>query len=148
MVQTRLARATDAEAGIATLRRSITELCEADHAGDAGQLEAWLRNKTIANWMSWIAREDAVLLVAERDGEIVGVGSASFRGEVLLNYVHPKARFTGVSKALLAALEIEVRRHGARQCRLQSTVTARSFYSGCGYRPEPDGTTYLKDLSG
>lgn len=131
---------------MSTLRRSITELCLADHNGDADRLERWLSNKTVAHWATWIARDDAVLLVAERDAEVVGVGAATFSGEVLLNYVHPEARFAGVSKALLAALEAEVWRHGARRCRLQSTITARTFYAACGYRPDPDGETFLKDL--
>ena len=146
MVLIRKAQLVDGDAAVSTLRRSITELCEADHGGDAGKLEPWLSNKTVEHWAIWLAREDAVLLVAERNTEVVGVGAATFGGEILLNYVHPEARFEGVSKALLAALEAEVKRHGARQCRLQSTITARPFYTAQGYRPEPDGMTFLKDL--
>lgn len=146
MVSVRRARLTDGEAAISALRRSITELCLADHNGDADRLERWLRNKTVGHWATWIARDDAVLLVAERDATIVGVGATTFSGEILLNYVHPEARFSGVSKALLAALEAEVWRRGARRCCLQSTITARTFYSACGYRPETDGETFVKDL--
>ncbi len=146
MVPIRKAKLPDGEVAVSTLRRSITELCVADHGGDAGKLERWLRNKTVDHWATWLAREDAVMLVAVRATEVVGVGAATFAGEILLNYVHPEARFEGVSKALLAALEAEVRRHGARQCRLQSTITAQPFYTALGYRPEPDGVTYLKDL--
>ncbi len=146
MLSIRRARVTDGEAAIATLRRSISELCLADHHGAADRLEPWLANKTVANWTAWIAREDAVFLVAERDAAVVGVGAATFGGDILLNYVHPEARFSGVSKALLAALEAEVRRHSARRCRLQSTVTARAFYVACGYRPEGEDETFAKDM--
>lgn len=146
MVPIRKARLDDGKAAISTLHRSITELCVADHRSDAGRLEPWLSNKTVEHWAIWIAREDAVFLIAERDTEVVGVAAATFGGEILLNYVHPEARFEGVSKALLAALEAEVRRHGARQCRLQSTITARPFYTAQGYRSETDGVTFLKDL--
>lgn len=146
MVPIRKARLEDGEAAVSTLRRSITELCLADHGGDAGKLERWLSNKTVEHWATWIAREDAVLLLAVRGIEVAGVGAATFSGEILLNYVHPEARFAGVSKALLAALEAEVRQHGAHQCRPQSTITARPFYTALGYRPVLDGATYLKDL--
>ena len=146
MVSIRKARLADGKAAVSTLRQSITELCVADHGGDAGKLEHWLSNKTVDHWANWIARKDAVFLVAERGADVVGVGAATFGGEILLIYVHPGARLSGVSKALLAALEAEVRQHGARQCRLQSTITARPFYTALGYRPAPDGATYLKNL--
>lgn len=147
MVSIRRGTATDGAAAILTLRRSISELCHADHNGAADRLAGWLANKTVANWTHWIARDDAVVLVAERDGAVVGVGAATFGGEILLNYVHPEARFSGVSKALLAALEAELWRHGARRCHLQSTITARALYIACGYRPEDDGESFVKDLA-
>ena len=146
MVRIRRATLADADAGITTLRRSIIELCAADHHGDADMLDAWLRNKTAAQWEIWVAREDALLLVAEQQSAIVGVAAATLRGEILLNYVHPEARFSGVSKAMLAALEDELGRHNVAQSRLKSTVTARPFYVSCGYRSEASGDYLAKDL--
>lgn len=133
----RIRRATliDASGGIDTIRRSITELCIPDHRGDMQKLGSWLSNKTVASWATWVAREDAVVLVSEQESKIVGVGMADFRGEILLNYVHPAARFSGVSKAILSALEEKLRTHDVKTCRLESTVTARRFYDGCGFRP-------------
>jgi len=55
------------------------------------------------------------------------------RGEILHNYVSPDARFRGVSRALLAALESRAAERGARQCRLESTETAHRFYRAAGY---------------
>ncbi|KEP69327.1 GNAT family acetyltransferase [Thioclava dalianensis] len=130
--------ATDADVdeAVNTLRRSITELCVADHRNDPVEIESWLSNKTVETWRQWIARNDSVVLVAERDREIIGVGMASLSGDILLNYVHPDARFDGVSKAMLSGLENVLRAHGIRHCRLESTVTARSFYESCGFRSE------------
>ncbi len=136
----------DAEAAVRTLRRSITELCVADHQNEAGKLEPWLRNKTVADWANWLERDDAVVFVAERDGEVVGVGATALRGEILLNYVHPDARFAGVSKAMLAALEAVLRGQGVARSRLKSTVTARAFYEGRGYIPDASGECLGKDL--
>ena len=56
-------------------------------------------------------------------------------GMITLNYVSPDARFQGVSKALLAALERTAAELGLKQCRLESTKTARRFYEAAGYRP-------------
>jgi hypothetical protein len=40
-------------------------------------LKRWLGKKTVAAWAMWIARDDAVVLVAEKDREIDGVGMAT-----------------------------------------------------------------------
>jgi hypothetical protein len=45
-VESRRARVEDAAAACDVMRRSITELCLADHANDPTILEAWLANKT------------------------------------------------------------------------------------------------------
>ena len=129
----RYGRVVDAPSAITVLRRSITELCAADHGDDAWELAAWLRNKTEAAWARWIARHDATVLVAEISGEIVGIGMLDGRGEVLLNYVRPDRRFRGVSTAVLAALEGVARTRGAASCFLESTETARRFYQCRGY---------------
>lgn len=142
-IQIRRARATDAAEAIDVLRRSITDLCVADHQNDPADIEGWLSNKTVAAWQTWIARHDAVVLVAERDIALVSVGMATLSGEILLNYVHPDARFSGVSKAMLAALEDILRASGVQRSMLESTRTATSFYAGCGFKPEADNARIL-----
>jgi N-acetylglutamate synthase-like GNAT family acetyltransferase len=136
MIEIRQATDADADEAVSTLRRSITELCVADHQNDPVEIEDWLSNKTVETWRQWIARADAVVLVAERDGKIIGVGMITLSGNILLNYVHPVARFSGVSKAILSGLEDVLRSREIRRCRLESTKTARSFYERCGFRPE------------
>lgn len=54
-------------------------------------------------------------------------------GEITLNYVSPEARFQGVSKTLVAALERRARERGSIRCTLSSTKTARRFYLDAGY---------------
>jgi GNAT superfamily N-acetyltransferase len=73
------------------------------------------------------------MLVAVKTDAIVAVGMVTDAGEVLLNYVSPDARFSGVSRALLQALEDRARERGAILCRLESTETARRFYHSSGY---------------
>jgi GNAT superfamily N-acetyltransferase len=137
----RKATAEDAAAGVDVLRRSITELCGADHGGDPARLARWLGNKTAAEWAGWLDRADATLMVAEVAGRIAAVGMVDREGCILLLYVAPEARFRGVSRTLLSGLEAVARAGGATSCRLQTTRTARRFYLSRGYAPmasDPD----------
>jgi len=122
----------DAAAACQVMRRSIAELCAADHRDDPAILLRWLGNKTPESFKSWI-RPDYSLLVAVEGGSIVAVGCVTDAGEITLNYVSPEARFRGVSAALLAALEARAMARGNGRCTLRSTETARRFYLDRGY---------------
>ncbi len=122
----------DAAAACQVMRRSIAELCVADHRNDPAILERWLSNKTPKIFSSWI-RPDNSLLVAIDNDRILAVGSVTDAGEITLNYVLPDARFRGVSHTLLAALERRAVERGNALCALRSTETARRFYLKRGY---------------
>ncbi len=115
------------------LRRSIAELCTADHAGDPARLDPWLFNKTPENVLAWMNDPTARMLVAVDGTTILGIGSANASGEITLNYVSPDARFRGVSKAILGELENYLREQGNSVSKLTSTSTAHGFYKACGY---------------
>lgn len=117
------------------MRRSIAELCIADHRRDPQILTKWLANKNPQAFISWID-SGSHLHVAEQNGRLVAVGAMKNSGEITLNYVSPDARFRGVSKAMLAALENEARRFGLGECFLTSTDTAHAFYLALGYRDD------------
>lgn len=148
----RPARAEDAEAACLVLRRSIIELCVADHGNDATILAGWLANKTPEHVRTWISNPDNVVMVAEEDGAILGVGAVARSGEITLNYVSPDARFRGVSKAMLARLEAQASAFGQTHCVLTSTSTARRLYEAAGYQADATvkrtgiGTRMRKDL--
>lgn len=146
MIQIRKARASDAEAAIDTLRRSISKLCVADHEDDAEEIKAWLSNKTLATWAKWIARADVTVMVAIRHQTVVGVGMVSFQGEIMLNYVHPDARFSGVSKAMLVAMEEKLRSLNVTYCQLESTTTAQNFYASCGFQREETNSSIMSKV--
>jgi GNAT superfamily N-acetyltransferase len=129
----RRARPEDAAAALDVIRRSIAELCIADHRNDPAILERWLANKTVENFSAWIANPDNHLFVASDRGRILAVGCVTSSGEITLNYVSPKNRFRGVSRALLQRLEAQARRIGHSVCRLTSTGTPRRFYASAGY---------------
>ena len=123
----------DAAAGCDVLRRSIAELCAADHGNDPAILARWLGNKTVDNFVAWAGQPDQSLLVAVEDDRILAVGSVTDAGTIGLNYVSPDARFRGVSRALLRALERRAAERGNARCDLTSTETARRFYLSNGY---------------
>jgi GNAT superfamily N-acetyltransferase len=129
----RPARPNDADAACIVLRRSIEYLCSTDHGGDPAILGPWLANKTPEHVTAWINANPAGFIVGVGPDGIVGVGSVVASGEIRLNYVAPWARFRGVSKGLLRAMEDHAASLGATVCTLTSTITAHDFYRRCGY---------------
>ena len=130
----------DATAACLVMRRSIAELCAADHRNDPAVVQRWLSNKTSEIFRSWIRPGHSLLVAVEGDG-ILAVGCVTDAGEITLVYVSPDARFAGVSSALLSALEDRAAERGNAVCTLQSTETARRFYLDRGYSEDgpPDG---------
>jgi GNAT superfamily N-acetyltransferase len=127
--------------------RSITELCVADHHNNREILTRWLSNKTPEHFRSWLTHPGFSLLVAIDEDKIVAVGSVTDRGRITLNYVSPDARFRGVSRALIAALEARAVHWGNMSCALHSTATARRFYLANGYSEIGEPVTDLGMIS-
>lgn len=133
----RSARSEDAQAAIEVLRCSISELCFPDHGSDPEILSGWLANKTSADFEVWLESTQSVIVVAQDEtANMLGVGAANTSGEITLNYVHPDARFTGVSTAILAWLERWLLERDVSRVALQSTRTAHAFYLSRGYRDD------------
>lgn len=137
----------DAVAACETLRRSIEELCAADHHSDPAILRRWLSNKTPEMFRSWISPGNA-MLVAIEDDRVLAVGCVTDFGEITFNYVSPDARFRGVSSAMLAALEARARERGNTLCTLESTETARRFYRARGYVDSGSSTAKFGSAGG
>ena len=124
----------DAVKACEAIRASITELCIADHRRNSEILQRWLASKTPDNVAAWARAAGSSLLVAIEDASVLAVGGVKDDGEVTLNYVAPKARFRGVTAALLKALEARAVQRGAVEITLLNTETARQFYLSRGYR--------------
>lgn len=133
-VTIRVATEQDADVAVTVLRRSITELCAADHRGDPATLEDWLANKTPERFRGWLVRAGQFTVVAERDGVVCGVGMLSPDGELRLCYVHPDHVGRGVGRALVAAIETEAKAKGLTRLHLDATETATAFYEAMGFQ--------------
>lgn len=126
------ARIEDADRISGVLIASITELCDADHKGDAQLIASWTGNKTPDHIRRWIGGSSG-LRVARVGGEVAGVGGLRTGGQILLNYVAPEFRKQGVSRALLSEMEGQIVAQGIKVGRLTSTLTAMDFYRRHGW---------------
>jgi ribosomal protein S18 acetylase RimI-like enzyme len=96
-----------------------------------------------------IERDDAVVLVARREGEIDGFAHAVVtedRGTILRVYVHPDARGEGIGSRLLDRTEGELRDRGANHVQamvLADNELGRTFYEGAGFTLEDEGETTI-----
>lgn len=127
----------DAAAACEAVRRSIAELCHADHQGDPERIARWLSNKTVESFRRWIAAPEYLAFVGTVEGRVLGFALLERAGKLSLLYVSPEGRFRGLCKGMLAAAEEAARGLGIETLRLESSFTAHRFYLACGY--EPDG---------
>ena len=129
----RRAMESDAVAACDVVRRSISELCVADHCNNEATLTAWLENKSVDTFLRLIRAESKSCVVAILDDNICGFGHIDHSGAIGLLYVAPDARFLGASTAMLGWLEDEAFRLGVKAVTLNSSLTAREFYMARGY---------------
>lgn len=121
MVTIRQAAPKDANAAVEVVRRSIEELCAADHRNDEATLAKWLANKTPENFCSWIFDPDNFCVIAVADGKVSGVGLVHRSSEIRLLYLAPGSQRRNMGRAIHAALEEKTRAWGLRKLHLDST---------------------------
>lgn len=132
-IDIRQANPSDAAAACVVLRRSIEEGCKADHARQPAILQAWLGNKTPQNVLAWFSSPSNYAVVAERDGELVGLALLTPAGKLALCYVVPEGLRAGVGRRLLEAVEAEARCRNISKLHMHSPASASPFFARLGY---------------
>lgn len=141
MPSIREAKANDREEMAALHRRSIRELAAEEHS--PAEIEAWASFPEPSVYP--IDDPDVIVLVAERGGELVGLGELDVPGgEIARCYVDPEHAGAGVGRALYDALEQRARAAGLDSLYVESSRNAAGFYERMGF--ERTGT-HAKELT-
>ena len=110
---------------------AVRVLCAGWYSGE--QIGVWTERLAPASYHQ--ALERCEIVVAERDGELVGFGQIDLmRAEIEAVYVVPAAVRSGVGSALLTHLEAVARDHGLQRLALCASLNAETFYARRGYR--------------
>jgi len=110
------------------------------------------------DWWAGISRDGVILLVAERDGRIVGTvqlqpaesENGAHRGEVAKLLVHPEWRRQGIARALMVALEAEARATGKTLLVLDTREgdPSNDLYRALDYREAGRIPGWARDAAG
>lgn len=123
----------------AVIGASITALCRADHHGDPDRIKPWVASNSPMTLASILNHPEQRLFVAAPE-DVAAVGGIDWRaqpdgqGRIRLLFAAPEAQGKGCGRALLTALEDELRALGRVEARLTATNTALAFYRSQGWQ--------------
>jgi putative acetyltransferase len=145
-VSIREMRPADARAFLEVQHRAVRELAADDYPLDV--IEAWAPLPITPEHVDFVrsTANREYRLVAELDGEIVGIGClAPKNNELRACYVAPWATRKGVGSAILREIERVARDQGVTTLHADSSLTAEPFYRVNGYEVCASGDHVLNN---
>jgi putative acetyltransferase len=99
----------------------------------ADQLDAWAPERPdVKRWQSRL--KAAKTIVAELDGKVVGFGNLDDNGKTIgMLYVHKDHQRQHVASEILARLESKLLKDDITTAKVESSITAKSFFERNGY---------------
>ena len=124
--------------------RSIRGLASSHYTADV--IDAWVVPATEENVLNLLKNpDDEVRLIAELDGEPVGLGVLVVRTSELRGcYVVPEAAREGAGSALVKEIERIARANGLTELDLHASINAELFYQRLGYSVVERGEHVLR----
>ena len=109
-------------------------------------IEAWQVRATDAAVRDFLENRDReIRLVAELDGEPVGIGALVLgTSELRACYVAPQAARRGCGSALVREMERLARENGLTRLELVASINAEPFYAALGYEVRERGEHVLR----
>lgn len=135
MVSYRIAVSSDAETLLRTRRSAV--LFNSAEKYSRAILEAWspkIDAETIQNETEAIKNPDRITLVAETEGNVVGLCTIGISEGLLKQcYVLTEYNGMGIARELVKRIEIIAKEKGLMSLRLSSSLIALDFYKKQGY---------------
>jgi putative acetyltransferase len=116
---------------IGTLYRDAVHELATEHC-DAAQRLAWAPLEVdVDRWRTRL--EGREVLVAERDGKIVGFVAWTRKGHVDLLYTHPSAARRGIASRLVDTVEADLLDRGIERATVSASDVSRPLFAARGY---------------
>src|SRR5436190_17713318 len=95
-------------------------------------IERWApHDKDMSGWVDRLVQKNPFVAIV--DGHIVGMAEIEGDGFIDYFYVHPMWQGKGIGKALLATVEREAEKFGARVIFADVSITAKPFFLSQGF---------------
>jgi putative acetyltransferase len=137
-------RSTDARAFLEVHHAAVRGTAVVDYP--LAVIEAWAPSRVTEEAAEQVRanRENEYRLIAEIDGQVVGIGALVFESsELRACYVAPVAGRRGVGSALVREIERAARERGLSVLELDCSITAEAFYRKQGYEVRGRGEHIL-----
>jgi GNAT superfamily N-acetyltransferase len=146
----RSAAHADAAGIIRAHRRSIRELCGADYTAE--QIAVWSGRDFSRQFWCDTMDVDAVEVVVDSAQQVRGFchhgrpSEDSSCYEVMSLYLCPEVMGCGLGRRLMINATRQAKRHQCREIRLNSTMTARAFYTHLGFQIVAETAKEMQDV--